>query len=54
MFAVLISGISCQRGFETGEGAEAVGISATSAVVSSIFLIIVADSIFAIVIHYIR
>ena len=54
VFAVLISGISCQRGFETGEGAEAVGISATSAVVSSIFLIIVADSIFAIVIHYIR
>ena len=54
VFAVLISGISCHRGFETGEGAEAVGISATSAVVSSIFLIIVADSIFAIVIHYIR
>ncbi len=54
VFAILISGISCQRGFETGEGAEAVGISATSAVVSSIFLIIVADSIFAIVIHYIR
>ena len=54
VFAVLISGISCQRGFETGEGAEAVGISATSAVVSSTFLIIVADSIFAIVIHYIR
>ncbi|MBW2599756.1 MAG: ABC transporter permease [Deltaproteobacteria bacterium] len=42
VFAILISGISCQRGFETGEGAEAVGISATSAVVSSIFLI--ADS----------
>ncbi|MEA3486328.1 MAG: MlaE family lipid ABC transporter permease subunit [Thermodesulfobacteriota bacterium] len=54
VFAVLISGISCHRGFETGEGAEAVGISATSAVVSSIFLIMVADSIFAIVIHYIR
>ncbi len=54
VFAILISGISCHRGFETGEGAEAVGIAATSAVVSSIFLIIVADSIFAIVIHYIR
>ncbi len=54
VFAILISGISCHRGFETGEGAEAVGIAATSAVVSSIFLIIVADSIFAVVIHYIR
>ncbi len=52
VFAVLIAGIGCQRGFKVRGGAEAVGTATTSAVVSSMFLIIVADSIFAIVLHY--
>jgi phospholipid/cholesterol/gamma-HCH transport system permease protein len=53
VFAALIAGIGCQRGFQAKGGAEAVGSMATSAVVSSIFLVIVADSAFAIVLHYI-
>lgn len=53
VFAALISGIGCQRGFEVSGGAEAVGESTTSAVVSAIFLIIIADSAFAILMHYI-
>jgi len=54
VFAAIIAGIGCQRGFKTGRGAEGVGASATSAVVSAIFLIIVADSAFAILFHYVR
>ena len=53
-FAVLISGISCQRGFQARGGAQAVGSVTTSAVVSSIFLIVIADSAFAIMTNYIR
>jgi len=52
VFAFLIAGIGCQRGFQVFGGAESVGESTTSAVVSAIFLIIVADSAFAIVLHY--
>jgi phospholipid/cholesterol/gamma-HCH transport system permease protein len=54
VFAVLISGIGCHRGFEVSSGTEAVGNAATSAVVSSLFLIIVTDSTFAIILNYIR
>lgn len=53
VFAFLISGIGCQRGFMVRGGSSAVGLATTSAVVSAMFLIIVADSIFAIVLHYI-
>jgi phospholipid/cholesterol/gamma-HCH transport system permease protein len=52
VFAFLIAGIGCQRGFQVFGGAESVGESTTSAVVSAIFLIIVSDSAFAIVLHY--
>ena len=54
VFAALISGISCQRGLQVRGGAEAVGAATTSAVVSSIFLIIVADSAFAIIFYYVQ
>jgi phospholipid/cholesterol/gamma-HCH transport system permease protein len=54
VFAVLIAGIGCQRGFQVRGGAESVGTSTTSAVVSAIFLIIVTDSAFAIILHYIK
>ena len=53
VFAFLISAIGCQRGFQVRGGAAAVGTATTSAVVSAIFLIIVVDSIFAIVLTYI-
>jgi len=54
VFAVIIAGIGCQRGFQVREGAQDVGKYTTSAVVSSIFLIVVVDSIFAIMFYYLR
>jgi len=53
VFAVLIAGIGCQRGFQVRGGAEAVGAATTSAVVAAIFLIIVTDSAFAVLFTYI-
>lgn len=52
IFAGLIAWIGCYRGFQTRGGADAVGRSTTSAVVSGIFLIILFDSIFAIILTY--
>jgi phospholipid/cholesterol/gamma-HCH transport system permease protein len=47
-FGMLVAGIGCLRGLETATGAQAVGVSATRAVVSGIFLILFADCIFAV------
>ena len=52
VFAFLVSWIGCLRGFQTRGGADAVGNAATSAVVSGIFLIILFDSVFAVVRSY--
>lgn len=52
VFAIIIAWIGCLRGFQTRGGADAVGNSATSAVVTSIFLIILFDSFFAIARSY--
>ena len=54
VFAVLIVGIGCQRGFSVAGGAEEVGNATTSAVVAGLFLIIVTDSIFALVLNYVK
>ncbi len=54
VFAWLISAIGCQRGFQVRAGAQDVGKFTTSAVVAAIFLIVVADSIFAIMLYYIK
>ena len=54
VFAGLIAGIGCQRGFQVRSGAQDVGKYTTSAVVSAIFLIVVADSIFAITFYYMK
>ena len=54
VFAIAISAIGCQRGFKVRGGAQAVGNATTSAVVTSIFMIIVIDSTFAIILHYIK
>lgn len=48
IFAVIIALTGCLRGFQARGGASAVGNAATSAVVTSIFLIILFDSIFAV------
>ncbi|MCX8043366.1 MAG: ABC transporter permease [Desulfobacterota bacterium] len=52
IFAVLITWIGCFRGFQVRGGAAAVGAATTSAVVSGIFLIILADSVFAVILRY--
>ena len=52
VFALLIAGIGCLRGFQVRGGAAAVGQATTSAVVSSIFLIILADAVFAVILRY--
>ncbi|MCF8035954.1 MAG: MlaE family lipid ABC transporter permease subunit [Desulfobacteraceae bacterium] len=49
IFAVIIALTGCLRGFQARGGASAVGNAATSAVVTSIFLIILFDSIFAVI-----
>ena len=52
VFALLIAWIGCFRGFRVTGGAASVGQATTSAVVSSIFLIILTDSVFAVILRY--
>ena len=52
VFALLISCISCFRGFQVKGGAASVGEATTRAVVSSIFLIILSNSVFSVIIRY--
>ena len=52
VFAALISWVGCLRGFQASGGAASVGNAATSAVVTSIFLIILFDSLFAVIRSY--
>ncbi len=53
VFAVVVASVGCQRGFQVRGGAEAVGTMTTSAVVTSLFLVVLVECIFAIVLHYI-
>lgn len=48
VFAVLVSGVGCLRGLRTEGGAQGVGRSTTSAVVSGIFLVVVFDTLLTI------
>ena len=54
VFALLITVVGCLRGFQVRGGAASVGQATTSAVVTSIFLIILSDSIFAVILRYWR
>ncbi|MBA4421892.1 MAG: hypothetical protein C0390_02180 [Syntrophus sp. (in: bacteria)] len=54
VFAFVIAWIGCQRGFQVRGGVEEVGAATTSAVVTSILLIVIVDSVFAVVLHYLR
>jgi phospholipid/cholesterol/gamma-HCH transport system permease protein len=49
VFGALIAIAGCQRGMECGKSSSAVGDAATSAVVTSIVLIVVADGLFAVI-----
>lgn len=52
VFAFLIAWIGCFRGFRVRGGPASVGQATTSAVVSSIFLIILTDSLFSVILRY--
>jgi phospholipid/cholesterol/gamma-HCH transport system permease protein len=51
VFAILIAAVGCLRGFQARGGAESVGRITTSAIVSGIFSIIVADAIFTVLFY---
>ncbi len=50
-FSILIALIGCLRGLQAEKGADSVGKQTTSAVVSGIFLIVLADAVFTVVFH---
>jgi phospholipid/cholesterol/gamma-HCH transport system permease protein len=54
IFAVLISTVGCFKGYQVRGGAASVGQATTSAVVTSIFLVILVDSILAVILRYWR
>lgn len=51
IFGVLVAVAGCLRGMQCGNSSQAVGLAATSAVVTSIVLIIVTDGLFAVVLN---
>jgi len=52
MFGITITAVGCYEGFATGAGAEEVGRSTTSAVVMSIFMVIIVDVIFTAIFYF--
>lgn len=54
VFGILVAGVGCLRGLQTGTGATAVGESTTRAVVSGIFLIVLVDAVFAGIFYVIK
>ncbi len=52
VFGFLIAWIGCLRGFQVKGGAASVGQATTSAVVSSLFFIILSDSVFTVILRY--
>src|SRR5690606_38149148 len=51
VFGVIVAAVGCLRGIQTGQGAQAVGLSTTSAVVSGIVGIALVDGVFAVVFY---
>ena len=51
-FASLVAGIGCLRGFQAKGGAASVGQATTSSVVTSLFFIILTDSLFSVILRY--
>ena len=52
MFGLVITAVGCLEGFSTGLGSEEVGASTTSAVVKSIFLVIIVDLVFTALFYF--
>lgn len=53
-FGATVAGVGCLRGLQTGSGPSAVGDSTTRAVVTSIFLIVLLDAVFAVTYYRIK
>jgi phospholipid/cholesterol/gamma-HCH transport system permease protein len=51
VFGVVVALVGCLRGMQSGRSAADVGLATTSAVVTSIVLIIVLDGVFAVILH---
>jgi len=51
VFGLLVATVGCLRGLQTGSGAASVGRSTTSAVVTAIILIVIADGLFAVLFY---
>jgi phospholipid/cholesterol/gamma-HCH transport system permease protein len=54
VFAIIVVSVGCIEGFRTRGGPDAVGRSATSAVVKSTFLVILADAFFTAIYYMVR
>lgn len=54
VFGVIIGSVGCLRGLQTKEGPRAVGASTTSSVVTSIMLIVAANTIFSMVVYFLK
>jgi len=54
VFATIVVSVGCMEGFRTRGGPDAVGRSATSAVVKSTFLVILADVFFTAIYYMVR
>ncbi len=52
IFGLFLAWIGCLRGFQVKEGADDVGRATTSAVVTSIFMIILLDSLMVVILRY--
>lgn len=52
MFGIVITSVGCTEGFSTGAGSEQVGRSTTSAVVKSIFLVVLVDLVFTALFYF--
>ena len=51
VFGLLVAAVGCFRGLQTENGASAVGLSTTRAVVSGITLIVMADGVFSVIFY---
>jgi phospholipid/cholesterol/gamma-HCH transport system permease protein len=51
VFGVMVAIAGCMRGIQCGNSSQAVGLATTSAVVTSIVLIIVGDGLFAVMLN---
>ncbi|MDR1789271.1 MAG: ABC transporter permease, partial [Opitutaceae bacterium] len=54
VFGLIVAAIGCLRGLQTRDGPDAVGVSATRAVVGGIILIVIADGLFAVLFHCLK